>query len=89
MLSVLNFKETAASVGNLWRNGERGKAADSVPDALLQEVGIVSDSDRAIQRLEEYSSSGVVPLLYPQPSRKTAFEDIEQILRNLAPALRA
>ena len=89
MLSVLNFRETAATVGNLWRSGERDKAADSVPDALLHEVGIVSESDHAIKRLEEYSRSGIVPLLYPQPSRKNAFEDIEQILNRLAPALKA
>lgn len=63
VVSRMGFAEDAARVQELFRAGERERAARAVPDALVDEIALVGPAGRIRERLGRWVDSPVTDLL--------------------------
>ncbi len=90
ILTVMGFGDVAEEVDRLWRAGERERALKIVPDELTEAVSIVADQEEETrEKLEQYRRNGVIPLIYPQPRRASAKQDIVTIITRCANLFRS
>jgi len=54
----LGHEEAAAKIQDLFLKGEKGAAAEAVPDALVDEVALVGPEDRIRDRLKAWKEAG-------------------------------
>ena len=58
-LAWCGYPEAAAEIAAGWQAGDRERTAAALPDALLQEVGIIGDLQYCRQRIGEYAAGGI------------------------------
>lgn len=80
------FAAEAAAIREAWQRGDRGAAAQSVSDALVDAVCVLGTADACRERIEAYRRSGIaLPIVTPRARGAGAVEVVTATMRALAP----
>lgn len=85
MFCRFGFKENADLVRDLYREGDRKKAAAAVSDDLVDAIAICGPPERCREKLAEWRSQGMGRGLVNLP-QGAPYEMLEGILKTIAPA---
>lgn len=87
-LAAQGFGAEIAAIREAWAAGDRKRAVEVVPQAMLDALFVMGGPERAAQRLEELRAAGVttpvlLPMSFADPAERTA--RIRRAVEALAP----
>lgn len=87
-LAAQGFGAEITAIRAAWASGDRRRAVELVPAAMLDALFVMGGSDRAAERLEELRAAGVttpvlLPMSFADPAERT--QRIERAVEALAP----
>ena len=86
LMAESGFPEEANAVRQAWLTGDRAKATQLVPDAMVQALGIVGPAAESRERIEAYRASGIhLPVIFPAASGPHGKEGVLEAIRACAP----
>lgn len=86
LIAESGFPEEADAVRKAWLEGDQQKAANLIPDEMVDALTITGDADECLQRVEEHRSAGVtLPILSFPAGMANARERIMETIRAMAP----
>jgi 5,10-methylenetetrahydromethanopterin reductase len=86
LMAESGFAEAAHRIRAAWSRGDHEAASQAVPDALIEEMGVVGPPAYCRERLEAYRESGIaVPIISPYSRGPGGKEHVMAALRACAP----
>ena len=85
LFSRSGFQAEADAVREAWSAGDRGKAAATIPDELLENITIIGDAATCLSRMERFRRAGADMPVVAFPHGST-LEGMRRTMEVLAPA---
>jgi alkanesulfonate monooxygenase SsuD/methylene tetrahydromethanopterin reductase-like flavin-dependent oxidoreductase (luciferase family) len=86
LLAESGFAEAAAAIRDAWQRGDRARAVQLVPDALVDAVALVGPPARCQERIAQYRDAGItVPIVTPRVRDGGGSAAVEEAIRACAP----
>lgn len=86
LMAESGFPEAAAIIRDAWTRGDQETAIQAVPDALIDEMGVVGTPEYCRERLEAYRESGIaLPIISPFSRGPGGKERVMAAIRACAP----
>lgn len=87
LLAESGFAEAASAIREAWQRGDRDRAIALVPDALVDEVGLVGSAAQCRERIARYRDAGVaLPIVTPRVAAGAGVSAVHEAIRACAPA---
>jgi 5,10-methylenetetrahydromethanopterin reductase len=87
ILERAGFGDVAKSIAKAWYKNEHEKATSLVTDSLLETIAVVGSPSQRANRIREYISNGVIPIVYPISRSGHETEDVVYAMRAAVNAL--
>ena len=86
LLAESGFAEAAAAIREAWLRGDRARAVQLVPDALVDAVALVGPPARCQERIAQYRDAGItLPIVTPRVRDGGGGAAVEEAIRACAP----
>jgi 5,10-methylenetetrahydromethanopterin reductase len=86
LVAESGFAGAAGAIKAAWDAGDRARAAELVPDALVEAVALVGPAEACRARLDQYRDAGLMlPIVTPRVDGPDAMAEAVAALRALAP----
>ncbi len=85
LFSRSGFQAEADSVREAWSAGDRGKAAATIPDELLENITVIGDAATCLSRMEQFRRAGADMPVVAFPHGST-LDGMKRTMEVLAPA---
>ncbi len=86
LLAESGFAEAAAAIREAWQRGDRARAVQLVPDALVDAVALVGPPARCQERIAQYRDAGItLPIVTPRVRDGGGGAAVQEAIRACAP----
>lgn len=86
LMAESGFPEAAQRIRDAWARGDQESATQAVPDALIDEMGVVGAPEYCRQRLDAYRESGIdLPIISPFSRGPGGKERVMEAIRACSP----
>jgi alkanesulfonate monooxygenase SsuD/methylene tetrahydromethanopterin reductase-like flavin-dependent oxidoreductase (luciferase family) len=86
LMAESGFAEAAQRIGAAWSRGDHEAAIQAVPDALIDQMGVVGPPEYCRERLDAYRESGIaLPIISPYSRGPGGKDRVMAAIRACAP----